>query len=77
MYKIYSGLLLEKEAKQYQEELLKEAAQIRLANEAQKSDMPKSYHKSKLLAFIGKALAGLGANLEEHAGNQPSLKPAE
>lgn len=54
-----------------QDELLKQAAEIHLVNEAYKTETPKKSGLSRFLALLSKELACLGFSLELHLSSQP------
>lgn len=54
-----------------QDELIKQAAEIRLVNEAYKSETPKKSGLSRFLALLSKELACLGFSLELRLSSQP------
>ncbi len=62
MYEVY---------KRQHEELIKQAEQFRLVNEALHSSNPQATNKSKFLAMIGKELSSIGFSLEMRYGAQP------
>ena len=51
-------------------EIMKQANQYRILEEARKAGPPKMRSTSKILALVGKGLARLGASLEERYGSQ-------
>ncbi len=57
-------------------ELIKQAAQFRLAQAALQARLPKIHNTSKILARVGKELAALGASLEERYSGQPETNLA-
>jgi len=57
------------------DELLKEVEQARLVKEAFGNASPKTRGTSKILALIGRELAGLGDRLEERYRVQPETRP--
>lgn len=61
MYEVY---------KRQHAELIKQAEQFRLANEASHSSNPEATGRSKFLAMIGKELSSLGFSLEVRFGAQ-------
>ena len=61
------------EIKQQHEELIKKIALERLLKEAARNKNSKIHRKSKILALIGKELAGFGVNLEERYSIQSDI----
>jgi hypothetical protein len=64
------------EVKRRQEELIKMVAQYRSVEESHRTQTSKIHKESKLLAFIGKELADLGASLESRYSDQAEARPA-
>jgi hypothetical protein len=62
------------EAQQRQEELIREIAYIRQAEEAMIRDKPKTHNSFKLLAQVGRRMASLGSILEARYGDQFETK---
>jgi len=58
------------------EELIKEAAQYRLVEEALRAGLPKVRSTSKILALVGKELVSLGASIEARYGGQSETSVA-
>ena len=67
MFRIGFDPLLE--AEQQHKELIKQAEQYRLAQEANSASQNKSRSGTKILAMIGKGLASLGSSLESRYGD--------
>jgi hypothetical protein len=58
------------------EELIKQAAQYHLVENALKADSLKMRGTSKFLALVGKELASLGSSLEKRYSGQPETNVA-